>query len=83
MQQLFNSIKKVVKENPEYFEALVEFEKTGKLPKLNYKKRVNFTINEDLIRKFRTYCEKRGCKMSTKIEQLIRKELNSENTKVI
>ena len=30
--------KKIIKENPEYFEALVEFEKTKKLPKLSYKK---------------------------------------------
>ena len=28
----------IIKRNPEYFEALVEFEKTGKLPKFSYKK---------------------------------------------
>jgi len=65
----------IIKRNPEYFEALVEFEKTKKLPKLNYKIRVNFTIDANLLREFRTYCQKNGMKMSSKIEQLMRNEL--------
>ena len=70
--------KKIVKENPEYFEALVEFERTKKLPKLSYKQRANFTIDSELLRKFRIYCQKHSYKMSTKLEELIRKELTKE-----
>lgn len=65
----------IIKKNPEIFEALVEFEKTKKLPKLNYKQRVNFTIDSNIFKKFREYCKKYGYKMSTKIEQYILKEI--------
>ena len=65
----------IIKKNPEYFEALVEYEKTGRLPQLTYKKRVNFTIDAVLFKEFRAYCQKTGIKMSTEIELLLRKEL--------
>jgi len=68
---------KIIKKNPEYFEALVEYEKIGRLPKLNYKKRVNFTIDTALFKEFREYCQKTGIKMSTEIERLLRKELGN------
>ncbi len=70
---------KIIKRNPEYFEALVEFEKTGRLPKIAYKERVNFTIDADLVRKFRIYCQKNSMKMSSKIEQLLREELKKDS----
>jgi uncharacterized protein (DUF4415 family) len=66
----------IIKKNPEIFEALVEFEKTKKLPKLNYKQRVNFTIDTNIFKKFREYCQRHGYKMSTKIEQFILKEIS-------
>ena len=69
--------KRIVKENPEHFEALVEFERTKKLPKLSYKQRANFTIDAELLRKFRIYCQKHSYKMSTKLEELIRKEMSN------
>lgn len=62
----------IIKKNPEYFEALVEFEKTGRLSKFTYKKRVNFTIDSDLLKKFKLLCEEKGIKMSTQIERLIK-----------
>ncbi|HLC63682.1 MAG TPA: hypothetical protein VJJ21_05190 [Candidatus Nanoarchaeia archaeon] len=68
--------RKIVKENPEHFEALVEFERTKKLPKLNYKQRANFTIDSEPLRRFRIYCQKHGYKMSTKLEESIMKELS-------
>mgnify|MGYP001616425515 CR=1 FL=1 len=73
---------KIIKRNPEYFEALVDFEKTGKLPKFTYKQRINFTIDETLLREFRIYCEKNNIKMSNKIEELIRKELFRKNPRI-
>ena len=66
----------IIKRNPEYFEALVEFEKTGRLPKLSYKERANFTIDADLLRRFRKFCNDRNMKMSSRIEELIRKDIN-------
>jgi len=69
--------KKAIKERPELFEALLEFERTGKLPKLTYKKRANFTIDHDTLIKFRSYCQKNGYNMSNRIEQLITKELST------
>lgn len=75
-KRIVERAKKIIKEHPEYFEALVEFERTKKLPKFKYKKRVNFTIDADLIRKFRSYCEKNGYKMSARIEKYISDELN-------
>ncbi|MFH1592939.1 MAG: hypothetical protein ABIB47_06250 [Candidatus Woesearchaeota archaeon] len=65
----------IIERNPEYFEALVEFEKTGKLPKLKYKKRANFTIDADLLKKFRDFCRENGMKMSTRLEYLIKKDV--------
>mgnify|MGYP001560793919 CR=1 FL=1 len=66
---------KAIKERPELFEALLEFERTGKLPKLTHKKRVNFTIDEEIFRKFRNYCQKKGLSMSHIIEKFIEKEI--------
>ena len=68
--------RRIVKEHPDWFEALVEFERTKKLPKLQYKQRANFTIDSELLRKFRLHCQKHGYKMSTMLENCIRKEIN-------
>ena len=68
--------RKVIKERPELFEALLEFERTGKLPKLTYKKRANFTIDEETLRKFRNHCKENSINMSARIEQLMLKEIN-------
>ena len=75
---ILEKAKKAIKERPELFQALLEFERTGKLPKLGYKKRANFTIDEDVLRNFRSYCKTQGYNMSAKIEQLIIKEIKSE-----
>jgi len=74
-KKLIKNAEKVIREHPEYFEALMEFERTKKLPRLKYKERANFTIDSELLRKFREYCRKHGMKMSAKIEQYIEKEL--------
>ncbi|MEK6907391.1 MAG: hypothetical protein AABW45_02590 [Nanoarchaeota archaeon] len=70
--------KKVIKENPEYFEALVEFERTKKLPRLNYKKRANFTIDSKLLKDFREYCRVNRLNMSRLIEKYIKEELKKQ-----
>ncbi len=67
---------RVIKEKPELFEALLEYERTGKLPKITYKKRVNFTIDSEIFREFRNYCEKRGLNMSNLIERFMEKQIH-------
>lgn len=75
---LIKNTERLLKEQPEIFEALLEFERTKKVPKFTYKKRVNFTLNPELFRKFRDSCEKKGIKMSTRIEQLMREDVNNK-----
>lgn len=71
--------KQAVQKHPEVFEALMEFERTGKLPKPNPKERANFTIDSKLLRQYRAYCKKHGYSMSAKIEKFISKELGGSN----
>ena len=75
--QLVKYAKEAIREHPEMFEALLEFERTGKLQKPIKKERANFTINEKLLRKFRQYCKEHGYKMSSRIEKFIEKELET------
>jgi len=70
--------KEIIKKNPEIFEALVEFEKFGKVPKFTHKERANFTIDSTILKKFREYCRKNNINMSAKIESLIIKELKTK-----
>ena len=74
-KELIKTTERLLKEQPEIFDALLEFERTKRLPKFTYKKRVNFTIDSTIFNKFRSYCEKNGIKMSTRIEQHIREDL--------
>ncbi|MCD4760127.1 hypothetical protein K8R33_04540 [archaeon] len=75
-KRIVKRARKIVNEHPEYFEVLMEFERTKKLPKLSYKKRVNFTIDENIFRNFRNFCQKKGYKMSSKIERFMEKEIS-------
>ena len=69
-------IKELVDKNKDLLEALEEFDRTGKLRKVKYKEKVTFTIDMDVMKKFRQYCEEQGVKMSAVLERLVRKELN-------
>lgn len=74
---LIENTKRLLKEQPEIFDALLEFERTRRVPKFTYKKRVNFTLDPILFNKFKNYCEKEGIKMSTKLEQYIREKMSN------
>jgi len=76
MSEIVRLAKQIVKENPEIFEVLEEYDRTGKIRKISYKERANFTIDAELLKKFRAYCKKHGFNMSAKIEQHIRRELS-------
>lgn len=70
-REMLKTVDRLIKEQPEIFDALLEFERTKRVPKFTYKKRVNFTIDAELFRRFRQYCNKHGIKMSARIEQHI------------
>ena len=73
--KVLNKINRVIKENPRAFEALLEFEKTGKLPKTVYRERINLTIDSSILREFKRYCRKHNHNMSRLIEKHIKEEL--------
>ena len=68
-------IRKVIEENRDVIEALEDLDRTGALARPNYKEKVNFTIDMEVMRLFRSYCKKKGYKMSTIVERLILKEI--------
>lgn len=80
-KKLLETAKKQIMLYPEVFEALEEYDKTHRLKKIDYKERANFTIDSDLLRRFRKYCELHGMKMSAKIEKYIEKELGKDKSK--
>lgn len=63
--------KEIIREYPEVFESLLEFERTGKIPKLYRRKRFNITIDENILRDFKRYCKKNNINMSRLIEDKI------------
>ena len=68
--------KQAIKNNPEIFAALEEYDRTGKLRKISYKERANFTIDAALLRKFRLFCKQKGYNMSARVEQFMQKEVS-------
>lgn len=77
-------VEKIIKEYPEMFSALEEYDKTKRLRKISYKERANFTLDANLLRKFRIYCKEKGLNMSKVIEKHIREEIikNAQNKKI-
>lgn len=67
-----DKIKKIINQNQDLFMLLEDLDKTGKLRKLKYKKRVNFTLDEDVVHQLRDYCKRQKLEMSPLIEQLVR-----------
>lgn len=78
--EFINAARKVINENQDLFVALEELDRTGKLKKVKYKQRVDFTIDEDLMAKFRGYCKKHNIKLSNKVEDLIKEFLMSKKS---
>jgi|GEM_PF-803872 len=69
--------RRLIRENADLFDALLEYERTKKIPKLSRKKRVNFTVDADLVREFRREAAKRGVAMSAAVEQGLRTTITS------
>lgn len=61
--------KLLINRYPEVFESLLEFENTKKIPKLYRRKRINLTIDENILRDFKGYCSKNQVNMSRLLEK--------------
>ncbi|KHO45858.1 MAG: hypothetical protein QS98_C0007G0016 [archaeon GW2011_AR3] len=61
--------RQIIAKYSEVFESLMEFERTKKLPKLYRRKRLNITIDENVLRDFKKYCGKNGINMSRWLER--------------
>ncbi len=71
-------LKNKITEKEAYLNLLEELDRTGQLKKSNYKEKVTFTIDEQLMNEFRKYCEKNQIKMSTKVEALIKESMKKK-----
>ena len=67
------TIKKILRENKEYFDAFEHYDKTGEW--LISRKRIDITLDARVIRKLREISEKSGKSVSRIIEDLVRKKL--------
>lgn len=72
-KKVFELAKKLPDIMPEPFKALEEYDRTHKLRRWGNKVRVNFTLDPSVYGEFRSYCERKGHKMSTAVERLIKK----------
>ena len=74
-KDVFRLARALPRRMPEPFAALEEYDRTHKLRRWDNKVRVNFTLNPVVYKKFRSYCQKNGYKMSTAVERMIEKSL--------
>ena len=72
---------KIFEKYADAFEALAEYDRTGKLPKLHYKKRIDVTIDAKLLRELKQYCKKHDLKISQLVEKHLLEELEKAKRK--
>ncbi|MDD3175311.1 MAG: hypothetical protein PHU51_02445 [Candidatus Nanoarchaeia archaeon] len=68
-------LKLLVREKEAFLNSLEEFDRSHQLRKINYKERVNFTIDENLMILFRKYCNNTGMSMSKIVEECIKSKI--------
>lgn len=78
MQSTKSIIDNVLAEHQDAFEALKEFERTKKLPKVAYKQRINLTIDGSVWRAFRRYCKENSMVSSQMVEKKMREVLSQQ-----
>lgn len=69
-----------IKRYPEIFSALEEFERTKRIPKFSYRKRIDITIDEHLLKRFKEHCREHGLSMSRLIEKQLKEALQRSRT---
>jgi len=78
MSSFIEKARKEIAENQDLINAFEEYDRTGKLRKISYKARANFTVDENLFNRFRSYCKNNAINMSAKIESFMKKELEKK-----
>ncbi len=76
--EFVKTAKRIIREKPEVFEALLEFERTKKLPKTLYHQRINLTIRNDVLKSFKRYCEERDLNMSAIVESFMQEAVRKK-----
>lgn len=67
--------KQIIARYPEVFQALEEYDRTRKLPKLYRRKRLNITIDENVLQNFKAYCVAKHLNMSRLLEEQMLQEM--------
>jgi len=70
-------IDEIIKRYPEVFQALEDYDKTHKLRKIYNRKRLNITIDENVLRDFKEYSKRESLNISRFIEKKMCEKLNS------
>lgn len=73
--EFYKNAVKIIKQHPQVFEALEEYDRTRKLPKTVYRERLNITIDSNLLKKFKQYARENNLNMSRLIEKYMKQEL--------
>ena len=73
--EYFTIAKNVRSKYPEIFNNLALYKNHQKLKKIELKTRINLTIDPVVYEKFKSYCSINGMKVSAKIEQLMKEEI--------
>jgi hypothetical protein len=78
MASVAEKAKKIISENQDLFSSLEELDRTGKLRNARYKERATFTVDEDLMNRFRSHCKKNNMNMSKVVEDNIKRFLKDK-----
>ena len=70
-RNLADYAREAIAKNPELIDALMEFERTRRVPKTTYRRRIDITIDEGVLRQFKGLCERQGVTVSRAIERLM------------
>lgn len=73
--EFVETVDKMLRKYPEVFEALEEFDRTHKLRKIYNRKRLNITIDENVLRDFKEYSRKNSINISRFVENQMLKEI--------
>ena len=61
--------REIIARYPEVFQSLLDFERTKSIPKLYRRKRINLTIDENVLRDFKAYAGNRNINISRFVEK--------------
>lgn len=79
MESFFEVAKRTIQKNQDVLAMFEEYDRTHHLRrKINYKIRMNMTLDENLVQEMRKFCQEHNLKMSTWVEKLIMTELNKK-----